>query len=161
MMVGPVARRRSQERRDRGGVARGMASNLAAIADALVRLDVRAGRHFLQVDLDGFGAGGALESEDTGRFGHGRWKLKKRGRRATFYTPFMPDSSSRLRPGRRPCGFQKQARQDAGLPQLPETRYAAPILFMRRRCTIIFVVITVLICVLGNWLLNGQFIWLE
>ena len=51
--------------------------DLAAFADALVGLDVRAGGYFLQGDLDRLGAFGALEGQEAGGFGHGRRKLER------------------------------------------------------------------------------------
>lgn len=49
-----------------------MAHHLAAFADAMVWLDMRAGRYLLQEDLDWLRADFAFESEDTGGFGwHG------------------------------------------------------------------------------------------
>ena len=40
--------------------------HFAALANALIRLDMRAGRHLLQEHLDWLGALLALESKDTG-----------------------------------------------------------------------------------------------
>lgn len=51
-------------------LAGGMAAQFAAGAQALVRLDVRARRHFLQVQGDGFVAFNAFERQGTGWLGH-------------------------------------------------------------------------------------------
>lgn len=48
-----------------------MAPHFAALADAQVRLDVGAGRDFLQENLHGLGAFGAFEGEGAGSFEHG------------------------------------------------------------------------------------------
>jgi hypothetical protein len=52
-----------------------MPQYFTAFADALVRLDVGAGRHFLQEDLDWLRTGFAFEGQDTGWLGwHGTGK---------------------------------------------------------------------------------------
>jgi hypothetical protein len=49
--------------------------DFTAFADALVRLDVGAGGHFLQEDLDWLRTGFAFEGQDTGWLGwHGTGK---------------------------------------------------------------------------------------
>ena len=70
MVVRPVAVGRGQIRGD--GVCRSgrVALERAALAYALVGLDVRASRDFLQKDLDRFGTGCAFEGERAGRLGH-------------------------------------------------------------------------------------------
>jgi hypothetical protein len=47
-----------------------MALEFATLAQALVRLDVGAGRHFLQEDFDGLRAFFTLEGQDAGWFEH-------------------------------------------------------------------------------------------
>ncbi len=59
------------ERLDRIGLAGGVTAQFTAGAQALVRLDVRACRYFLQVERDGFVALDAFESQGTGWFRHG------------------------------------------------------------------------------------------
>jgi hypothetical protein len=66
MMVRPVAR--FQKRLNDVGLAGRMAFDFAALADALVRLDMRAGRYFLQKNLDRLRTFDAFESEYAGRF---------------------------------------------------------------------------------------------
>jgi hypothetical protein len=51
-----------------------VALDFTAFANALVGLDVRAGGHFLQGDLDRLGAFGALEGQETGGFGHDEYE---------------------------------------------------------------------------------------
>jgi hypothetical protein len=49
-----------------------MPQHFTALADALVRLDMRAGRHFLQKHLDWLRARFAFEGKETGWLGwHG------------------------------------------------------------------------------------------
>ena len=64
MMVGP-AFGGGQVGGDRVFLADRVVFDLAARANAQVRLDVRAGRYFLQADLHGLGALGAFEGEGT------------------------------------------------------------------------------------------------
>src|SRR5206468_3601116 len=71
MVVVPVQLVRLDEGLDGVRIAGRVAFDLAAFADALVGLDVRAGRDFLQGDLDWLGAFGALEGQEAGGFGHG------------------------------------------------------------------------------------------
>ena len=73
MMVRPAPVRGVQEGFDGMLVAGGIAARLAAGANACIRLDVRAGRHFLEEDFDRFRAFLALESQDAGWFRHERW----------------------------------------------------------------------------------------
>jgi hypothetical protein len=52
-----------------------MPHHFTAFADALVRLDMRAGRHLLQENLDWFRTGLAFEGKETGWLGgHGAEK---------------------------------------------------------------------------------------
>ena len=69
-MMHPSVVGRRQIRRDCGLVAGGMTFDFTATADALIGLDMRAGRHFLQKNFDRFRALGAFEREDTGGFQH-------------------------------------------------------------------------------------------
>jgi hypothetical protein len=62
VVVGP-AFRGCQVGCDRVFLADGVMAHFAAGANAEVGLDMRAGRDFLQADLDGFGALGAFEGE--------------------------------------------------------------------------------------------------
>ena len=62
-MVMCPAFRRGQVGFDGVFLADGVVFDLAARANAEVRLDVRAGRDLLQADLYGFGALGAFEGE--------------------------------------------------------------------------------------------------
>ena len=66
----PVAVRRCQIRCDCVGRSGRVALQRAALANTLVWLDVRAGRDFLQEDLDRFGACRTFEGERAGRLGH-------------------------------------------------------------------------------------------
>jgi hypothetical protein len=62
---------------DRILVAGGMTLEFTAIADALIRLDMRAGRNFLQLHLHRFATCCAFESQKTGWFvGHVDFPLK-------------------------------------------------------------------------------------
>lgn len=72
MVVVPAAVRRRQEGLDRVLLARRVALDFTARANAQIRLDMRARRNLLQVNGDGFGAFDAFEGEGTGWFGHGR-----------------------------------------------------------------------------------------
>ena len=69
MMVVHFAR--LQERLYRIGLAGGVQTQFTAGAQALVRLDVRAGRYFLQVQGHWFVAFDTFERQGTGWFGHG------------------------------------------------------------------------------------------
>jgi hypothetical protein len=69
MMVVHFAR--LQERLYRIGLAGGVQTQFTACANALVRLDVRAGRHFLQVQGYRFIAFDTFERQGTCWFGHG------------------------------------------------------------------------------------------
>lgn len=72
MVVRPVCPARGDIRVDRIFLAGRVAHDFTAFANALVRLDMRAGRHFLQEDLDWFCAGLAFEGQETGWLGwHG------------------------------------------------------------------------------------------
>lgn len=53
-----------------------MFHDLAAIANALIRLNMRASRHFLQKHFDWFGTLAAFKSQDTGGFVHDSRRLK-------------------------------------------------------------------------------------
>ena len=68
MVMHPAPVVGSQVRRYGSLIASGMAFDFAASADALVGLDMRAGRHFLQEDFDRFCALGAFEREDASWF---------------------------------------------------------------------------------------------
>ena len=81
VMVHPGLIGRGQKRLDGGLVARGVALDFAAIADALVGLDMRAGGHLLQENFDRFRAFGAFKGEDSGGFQHGG---SVRGRKRHF-----------------------------------------------------------------------------
>ena len=69
VVVAPAAVQRELERVHRIGLSGCVPVRRAASAQAKIRLDVRAGRHFLQVDGDGFAAGAALEGQAAGGFG--------------------------------------------------------------------------------------------
>ena len=83
---------RRQIRRDGGLVAGGMTFDFTAIADALIGLDMRAGRHFLQKNFDRFRALGAFEREDTGGFQHDGSEKEWRSRHFIIRTASKPDS---------------------------------------------------------------------
>jgi hypothetical protein len=68
VMMRPIAVSRLEVGLDGVLVARGVALEFTALAQALVRLDMGAGRHFLQEDFDRFRAFDALESKDAGGF---------------------------------------------------------------------------------------------
>jgi hypothetical protein len=68
--VRPVAVGRCQIRRYRVGLTSGVAFQYAALTNALVGLDMRTGRYFLQKNLDRFGATCAFEGERAGGLGH-------------------------------------------------------------------------------------------
>lgn len=70
MVVVPATVRRCQEGLDRILLARRVALDFTAGANAQVRLDMRACRDLLQVNGDGFGAFDAFEGQGTGWFGH-------------------------------------------------------------------------------------------
>lgn len=59
------------ERLDSIGLAGGVPTQFTASAQALVRLDVRTGRYFLQVQGHWFVAFDTFESQGAGWFGHG------------------------------------------------------------------------------------------
>ena len=71
-MMRPAAVGRVQIGVDGVLAAGGVALDFTAGANALVRLDVRAGRHLLQDHFDGLAAFFALEGEEAGWFRHGR-----------------------------------------------------------------------------------------
>jgi hypothetical protein len=71
MMMRPSHIRRIHKRRHSVFIACRMFMQSAAIADALVGLNMRAGGDFLQVDFDGLTAVFAFECEDAGWFEHG------------------------------------------------------------------------------------------
>ena len=83
---------RRQVRRDGGLVAGGMTLDFTASADALVGLDMRAGRHFLQKNFDRFCALGAFEREDTGGFQHDGSEQEWRRRHFIICNAFKPGS---------------------------------------------------------------------
>src|SRR5450830_207238 len=70
MVMCPAAVSRLKVSLDGLGLAGSVALDFAALANALIRLDMRAGGHFLQVDLHGFVTFYALEGEAAGGF-HG------------------------------------------------------------------------------------------
>jgi hypothetical protein len=72
MVVRPGPVSRFQKRLDGILVAGRVTLKFATCAQALVRLDVRAGGHLLQEHFDRFGALGAFEGKDAGRFKHGQ-----------------------------------------------------------------------------------------
>jgi hypothetical protein len=78
VVVRPAAVGRIEEGFDGVFVAGSITTRLAALAQALVRLDMRAGRHFLQINFNGFGAFGAFEGQDAGRFGHGGRSVREK-----------------------------------------------------------------------------------
>ena len=82
-MVRPAAVGRFQIRFHGISLAGGVAFQFAALAQALVRLDMRAGRHFLQVNLHGFLAFDAFEGKAAGGF-HGIPLYGMETRRARF-----------------------------------------------------------------------------
>lgn len=65
MVMRPFAAAGSQIGRNGVLLTSRVPHHFAALANALIRLDVRACRHFLQEDLDWLGALLALEREDT------------------------------------------------------------------------------------------------
>lgn len=72
MMVCPVVAAYGYIRLDRFFLPSGMAQHFTALADALVRLNMGAGGHFLQKHLDWLRAGFAFEGKGTGWLGwHG------------------------------------------------------------------------------------------
>jgi hypothetical protein len=82
-MVVPVAVARRQIGRNGVSIAGGVALDFTTAADALVRLDVRAGGDFLQINGDWLGALCALERQGTGGF---MITEQVKERRAAFYT---------------------------------------------------------------------------
>src|SRR5471032_247526 len=70
MVMCPAAVSRLQVSLDGFSLAGSVALDFAALANALIRLDMRAGGHFLQVDLHGFVTFYALEGKAAGGF-HG------------------------------------------------------------------------------------------
>ncbi len=72
MVMGPAAVGGAQVGLDGVLVSGGVAFDFTAGANALVRLDVRAGRHLLQDHFNGLAAFFALEGEEAGWFRHGR-----------------------------------------------------------------------------------------
>jgi hypothetical protein len=70
VMMAPVPDGGSQVGFDRFALPGGVTHHLAAFAKSLVRLDVRAGRHLLQSQLDRLCALLALESKESGRLAH-------------------------------------------------------------------------------------------
>jgi hypothetical protein len=73
VMMHPTLVGRGQIGLDGGLVAGRMSLHFPASADTLVGLNMRARGHFLQENLDGFGAAGAFEGKDSGWFQHGEW----------------------------------------------------------------------------------------
>jgi hypothetical protein len=70
MLMRPSNIGRIHKRRHSVFITRRMLMQSAAIADALVGLNMRAGGDFLQVDFDGLTAAFAFEREDAGWFEH-------------------------------------------------------------------------------------------
>ncbi|MFT5645266.1 MAG: hypothetical protein ACI83P_002835 [Janthinobacterium sp.] len=70
MVVRPVAVSRRQIRRYRVSLTGCVAFQGAARADALIGLDMRAGRYLLQKNLDRFAAVRAFEGKCAGGLGH-------------------------------------------------------------------------------------------
>src|SRR5450830_1444485 len=89
MVMCPATVCRLQVSLDGFSLAGGVALDFAALADALVRLDMRAGGHFLQVNLHGFVTFYALEGEAAGGFHGIPWTIAGRAvgnaRRRGFY----------------------------------------------------------------------------
>lgn len=80
-MMRPITCSGCKEGRDSVFLPGCMAHYFATFANALVWLDMRTGRYFLQEDLDWLRADLAFESEDTSRFDwHGsKQKIRKQG----------------------------------------------------------------------------------
>jgi hypothetical protein len=72
MMMRPSFMRIRQKGGDRILVAGRVMAYFAALANATVRLDMRTGRDFLQIQRDWLGAFRAFEAEGAGGFVHGR-----------------------------------------------------------------------------------------
>jgi hypothetical protein len=70
VVMHPSVACRLQERLHGGLVAGRVALQFAAIAQSLVGLDMRAGGHLLQVDLDRFRAFVTFKGKDAGWFQH-------------------------------------------------------------------------------------------